>query len=68
MSETDFAWLCACLALVVGLVAGKWLEAQRWRGNASRIQRIESGGQLYKVLRDEHLRDEYLDWMEPPHE
>lgn len=46
-------------ALYVAFVfmAGLWLgikwEAHRWRDNASRIQRIESNGRLFKVRHDD---------------
>jgi hypothetical protein len=40
-------FLFGCLA---GLVAARWLSERRWRENAQRVQRIESGGRLYKVL------------------
>lgn len=31
---------------------GKWLADKRWEANADIIQRIESGGRLYKVIHD----------------
>jgi hypothetical protein len=37
------------IALCVGLVAGKWLEALRWRRNAGEVWRLASRGRLYKV-------------------
>lgn len=39
---------------LMGLSAGcflmRWMIERRWRENAYRIQRIESGGRLFKVL------------------
>ena len=40
----------ALFGLVAGFGLASWLANRRWRENAGRIQRIESGGQLYKVL------------------
>ena len=37
--------------VVVGLLFARWATERRWRENADRIQRIESGGRLYKVER-----------------
>lgn len=42
-------FVVALCAFAAGGYLGIWSEARRWRGNASRIQRIESGGKLYKV-------------------
>jgi len=41
------AWIL--VGIVIGMFVGKELEAMRWRGNAKRIQRIESAGKLFKV-------------------
>jgi hypothetical protein len=35
--------------LVSGMAIGKWLTDRRWRGNASEVFRVASGGRLYKV-------------------
>lgn len=37
------------LAFVLGMMLGKYLADRRWRDNAKRVYRIESGGRLYKV-------------------
>ncbi|MEL6280847.1 MAG: hypothetical protein AAFR28_18495, partial [Pseudomonadota bacterium] len=45
--------IAAALGFTVGMLIGVRAEAQRWRANSNRIQRIESRGQLYKVITDE---------------
>lgn len=41
------------VAFVAGVLLGRWLEVRRWRRNADAIQRIESGGRLFKVNHDD---------------
>lgn len=47
-----------------GILLGIWLTNLKWRSNADQIQRLESGGYLYKVYRlgfdqDQLFPDEY---------
>ena len=55
---------CVILALAasfaIGLHFGKQSEAARWRANANLIFRIESAGNLYKVIHAREL-DEILE-------
>lgn len=44
------------LAWLVGVLHGIIIEAVRWRRNADQIQRIESGGRLFKVIHDKYWR------------
>jgi hypothetical protein len=37
------------VGVAVGIFIGSYLEARRWRFNATDYKRIESGGKLYKV-------------------
>jgi hypothetical protein len=41
--------LVLLLGFTCGGKLGVWLTERRWRSNAKAIQRIESGGKLYKV-------------------
>lgn len=41
------------LPFILGGWFGMRLEAEHWRRNAHKIQRIESGGRIYKVTLDE---------------
>lgn len=43
-------WEWLLVGILLGLCVGRWLTELRWRDNAKRVQRIESGGSLYKVL------------------
>ena len=42
----------ALIGLVVGVVAGRSCEGNRWADNAKHIQRIEWRGRLFKVEYD----------------
>lgn len=45
--------IIALLAATIGLWIGIYLTNDKWARNADRIQRIEHGGRLYKVLHDD---------------
>jgi hypothetical protein len=46
---TAHEFLLVLLGFACGGKLGIWMTERRWRANAKAIQRIESGGKLYKV-------------------
>jgi hypothetical protein len=54
MSDNELfyaTWILPVAALYLGIRLERW----RWQRNADQIQRIESGGNLYKVFHDRNV-------------
>lgn len=47
-------WYAAIVGLGIGFILGSWGQARRWRevGNHEYINRMESGGYLYRGKRE----------------
>jgi hypothetical protein len=54
----DQIWFWAIFGFALGAKAGIWSESKRWRQNARDYKRIESKGELFKVIPDRLYSDD----------